>query len=76
MACVVESYFQGVDDQTADLILQLQLEDAELYSSKGKHREGDVSDELLAFQFQTQELERMSALQRTSAWLEALHPLL
>lgn len=50
----------GVDDEESiELAIQLQLQDAELYtsSSKGKGREGDESDETLAFRLQTQELE-------------------
>ncbi|QMW33268.1 hypothetical protein G4B84_008699 [Aspergillus flavus NRRL3357] len=57
MACVLES---GVDQSTADLIVQLQLEDAGCYfeSSKGKSRE--PTDEELAFQLQNEELESVS----------------
>jgi hypothetical protein len=62
MACVYEEFLQGVDEQTADLIIQLQLEDADFYSSssKGKAREDEISDESLAIQLQKQELENMS----------------
>lgn len=64
MACVCGGFLQGVDEQTADLIIQLQLQDADLYSSfsKGKSREGEMSDESLAFQLQKQELESISLL--------------
>ncbi|KAE8307822.1 hypothetical protein BDV41DRAFT_553263 [Aspergillus transmontanensis] len=57
MACVLEP---GVDQSTADLIVQLQLEDAGFYfeSSKGKTRE--PTDEELAFQLQNEELESVS----------------
>ncbi|CZT06991.1 related to IBR finger domain protein [Rhynchosporium agropyri] len=61
-ACIAESSLCTLDQQTADLILQLQLEDAEVYfsSTKGKGREGEVSDEMLAFELQRQEIENMS----------------
>lgn len=57
MACVLEP---GIDQSTADLIIQLQLEDAGLYfeSSKGKSRE--PTDEEFAFQVQNEELESIS----------------
>jgi hypothetical protein len=62
MACVYQEFPQGVDEQTAHLIIQLQLQDADLYSSssKGKAREGEASDESISFQLQKQELENMS----------------
>lgn len=62
MACVYEAPLLTLDQQTAELILQLQLQDAEVYfsSSKGKGREGDVSDESFAFELQRQEIEAMS----------------
>ena len=61
-ACIDDSSLFPLDQQTADLILQLQLEDAEVYfsSAKGKGREGEVSDEMLAFEMQRQEIENMS----------------
>lgn len=61
-ACIYESPLSTLDQQTADLILQLQLEDTEVYfsSAKGKGREGEVSDETLAFEMQRQEIETMS----------------
>ena len=51
MACIYQEFPQGVDEQTADLIIQLQLQDADFYSSssKGKAREDEVSDESIAF---------------------------
>ncbi|KAB8267157.1 IBR finger domain protein [Aspergillus minisclerotigenes] len=57
MACLLEP---EVDQSTADLIVQLQLEDAGCYfeSSKGKTRE--PTDEELAFQLQNEELESVS----------------
>jgi IBR domain, a half RING-finger domain len=59
MACVLEP---GMDLPTADLIVQLQLEDAGLYfgSSKGKSRE--PTSEEVAFQLQNEELESISQL--------------
>jgi hypothetical protein len=58
MACV-QGLLRGVDDNSVDVAIQLQLEDAELYASscKGKAREGEQSDESLAFRLQAQELE-------------------
>ncbi|PKX99530.1 BRcat and Rcat domain-containing protein [Aspergillus novofumigatus IBT 16806] len=49
-----------IDQPTADLLVQLQLQDASLYfkSSKGKSR--DPTDEELAFQLQNKELEIIS----------------
>ncbi|EEH33161.2 IBR finger domain-containing protein [Paracoccidioides lutzii Pb01] len=63
MACAYE-LLQGIDEQSAAVVVQLQLQDAELYffSSKGKSREGELSDESLAFQLQKQELENFSSL--------------
>ncbi|KAL2828190.1 IBR finger domain protein [Aspergillus cavernicola] len=59
MACVLEP---EIDQPTADLIVQLQLQDAGLYfeTSKGKSR--DPTDEELAFQLQNEELENISQL--------------
>jgi len=61
-AFIYENPLFTLDQQTGDLILQLQLEDAEVYfsSAKGKGREGEVSDETLAFEIQRQEIETMS----------------
>nr|KMM68472.1 RING finger protein [Coccidioides posadasii RMSCC 3488] len=49
-----------IDQPTADLIVQLQLQDADLYfeSAKGKSRE--PTDEELAFQLQTEEFKNAS----------------
>lgn len=51
-----------IDQPTANLLIQLQLQDAGLYfiSSKGKSR--DPTDEELAFQLQNEELEVISQL--------------
>ncbi|KAK2766907.1 hypothetical protein FQN54_006222 [Arachnomyces sp. PD_36] len=51
----------ATDDDSIDLAIQLQLQDAELYesSSKGKGREDEESDELLAFRLQAEELENL-----------------
>ncbi|QSZ35863.1 hypothetical protein DSL72_006985 [Monilinia vaccinii-corymbosi] len=53
-----------LDEQTSELIIQLQLEDAESYTvnSKGKGRAGEVSSEALAFQLQRQEMEKVLLL--------------
>ena len=63
-ACIAESSLFTLDQQTAELIIQLQLEDAEVYfsSAKGKGRAGEVSDEMLAFEMQRQEIENISLL--------------
>ncbi|KAJ5734122.1 IBR finger domain-containing protein [Penicillium malachiteum] len=52
----------GFDQATADLIIQLQLQDVCLHAeySKGKSRE--ATDEELAFQLQNNDLESMSQL--------------
>lgn len=65
MACIFEP---GIDQSTADLIIQLQLQDANLYfeSSKGKSRE--PTDEELAFQLQNEELERSSQFLLIVGW--------
>ncbi|KAL3479213.1 hypothetical protein BJX99DRAFT_268635 [Aspergillus californicus] len=57
MACLLEP---GIDQSTADLIVELQLQDANYYfeSSKGKSR--DLTDEELAFQLQNEEWESIS----------------
>jgi hypothetical protein len=46
MITIHESYFHGVDEETANLIIHLQLEDIEIctWFSKGKGLENDVSD--------------------------------
>lgn len=57
MACVLEP---GVDQATADLIVQLQLEDAGCYFESSKSRTREPTDEELAFQLQNEELENVS----------------
>ena len=57
MACVLEP---GVDQATADLIVQLQLEDAGCYFESSKSRTRELTDEELAFQLQNEELENVS----------------
>ncbi|TGO26771.1 hypothetical protein BPAE_0053g00240 [Botrytis paeoniae] len=52
--------FVDIDDETAKLIIQLQLDDTEYLSSKGKGRADNVSDISLAFKMQKEELENMS----------------
>lgn len=53
---------ENIDQETADLILQLQLEDASLYfeTSKGKSRE--LTDEEIAFWMQQEDLQNTSNL--------------
>ncbi|GAA93207.1 hypothetical protein AKAW_11319 [Aspergillus luchuensis IFO 4308] len=57
MACVLDS---GMDQPTFDLIVQLQLQETDLYfeSSKGKAR--DPTDEELAFHLQNEEWGNIS----------------
>ncbi|CAD6446935.1 07300c3a-86b7-4935-8d04-89b37081dc2f [Sclerotinia trifoliorum] len=50
--------FEGIDDESLKLIIQLQLEDIEYSSSKGKGRADGVSDISVAFSLQKEELER------------------
>ncbi|KFX97971.1 hypothetical protein V490_02511 [Pseudogymnoascus sp. VKM F-3557] len=61
MACLVQDHIYNIDDETSNLIINLQIQDAELQISsanrKGKGREGEVAGESLAFQLQKQELE-------------------
>jgi hypothetical protein len=63
MAGIYRRFPQEIDEQSAALIIRLQLADAELYSrsSKGKSREGESSDESsdeeVAFQMYKQEME-------------------
>jgi hypothetical protein len=73
MACVYGP-LQDVDEHTMDLVVQLQLADAELYdaSCKGKGREGDLSDESLAFQLQRQELEGFSLFRTDNAMAQSI----
>lgn len=53
-----QGYFDGVDEETASLIVQLQREDIEGLAcrGKGKQREGDVSDSDLALRLCLEEL--------------------
>lgn len=57
MACVVGS---EIDQPTADLIVQLQLQDVGLYSDTSKGKSREPTDEELAFQLQNEELESVS----------------
>lgn len=52
--------FAGIDDETANLIIQLQLDDIEYSSGKGKGHADEVSDINVAFQMQKQELESIA----------------
>lgn len=57
---------EGMDDATAALLLQLQLEDIDEYigniREKGKSREGEVSDIELALQLEKEELQRNATI--------------
>jgi hypothetical protein len=51
---------QDTDEQTLALIIEIQRDDVNQFSSKGKQREGDISDEALAIQMQKEELDHIS----------------
>ena len=53
-------FFADVDDETAKLIIQLQLDDIDYSSSKGKGRADDISDISVAFRIQKEELENIA----------------
>ncbi|OQE07785.1 hypothetical protein PENVUL_c012G01243 [Penicillium vulpinum] len=55
MACILE-----VDQPTAELIVQIQLQDASSYSGTSKGKSRDPTDEELAFQLQMELLEVVS----------------
>ncbi|CAI7599377.1 unnamed protein product [Penicillium glandicola] len=55
MACILE-----VDQPTAELIIQIQLQDAFSYSETSKGKSRDPTDEYLAFQLQKEQLEEIS----------------
>lgn len=63
MAFVFERDHHGIDEATAQLVFQLQLQEFDIYSlgKKGKCREGEISDEALAFQLRKEEMEMMNA---------------
>ncbi|OJJ42378.1 hypothetical protein ASPZODRAFT_137305 [Penicilliopsis zonata CBS 506.65] len=52
----------GLDQATADLIIQLQLQDISLYSESSKGKSREPTDEELAFRLQNEELENNSQL--------------
>lgn len=56
-------FFTALDDETAVLILQLQIDDSlelfRLSAGKGKHREGVLPDPQLAFKVYAEDLERI-----------------
>ncbi|KAF7924926.1 uncharacterized protein EAE98_007014 [Botrytis deweyae] len=52
--------FADIDDETAKLIIQLQLDDIEYSSSKGKGRADNVSDISIALKMQKEELEHVA----------------
>jgi hypothetical protein len=56
--------FQSMDDLTAALVIELELEDAETVSSsfKGKAHEGTLSDAELALELYKQELKRNASI--------------
>ena len=56
--------FQSMDDLTAALVIELELEDAEIVSSsfKGKAHEGTLSDAELALELYKQELKRNASI--------------
>ncbi|KAM3079643.1 hypothetical protein ACMFMG_006056 [Clarireedia jacksonii] len=60
MASANEFLSDDADEQTLALIIDLQLEDLNRYATKGKQREGDLSDDALAIQMQKEELDAIS----------------
>ncbi|TVY29615.1 putative E3 ubiquitin-protein ligase [Lachnellula hyalina] len=58
--------YDVLDDETANLILQLQISDGlelyETFEGKGKHREGELSDAQLALQIYTEDLKRHATI--------------
>jgi len=58
--------FDGIDEATARLIIQLQLEDSEVLAStldrKGKAREGDLTDSQVALQIYRDDMKRNDKL--------------
>jgi hypothetical protein len=64
MTLYAGNWLQDFDEQTANLIIQLQIEDAERLSrfSKGKSREGQVSDAEIALQMYKQDLNTISSI--------------
>jgi hypothetical protein len=55
MACILE-----VDQPTAELIVQIQLQDAGFYAETSKGKSRDPTNEELAFQLQKEQLEEIS----------------
>lgn len=66
MALINQDILQTLDEQTAELIIRLQLQDIDacFSSSKGKGRENEISDQSLALQVQAQELRSVASLCR------------
>ncbi|PQE21735.1 IBR finger domain-containing protein [Rutstroemia sp. NJR-2017a BBW] len=55
-----EPSLQDADEHTLALIIEIQRDDVNQYASKGKQREGEMSDEALAIQMQREELDRVA----------------
>ncbi|TGO44742.1 hypothetical protein BCON_0469g00050 [Botryotinia convoluta] len=53
-------HFGEIDDESVNLIIQLQLEDIEYLSPKGNDHANDVSDVSVAFELQRTELENIA----------------
>ncbi|PQE15311.1 IBR finger domain protein [Rutstroemia sp. NJR-2017a BVV2] len=54
------SSLQHADEHTLALIIDIQRDDVNQNTSKGKQREGEISDEALAIQMQREELDRIA----------------
>ncbi|TVY16225.1 hypothetical protein LARI1_G005005 [Lachnellula arida] len=58
-------YFDVLEEETANLILQLQISDGldlyETFEGKGKHRQGELTDAQLALQIYTEDLKQQGA---------------
>ncbi|TVY92417.1 hypothetical protein LAWI1_G001713 [Lachnellula willkommii] len=59
-------YFDVLEEETANLILQLQISDGlelyETFEGKGKHRQGELTDAQLALQIYTEDLKRNATI--------------
>jgi hypothetical protein len=65
MSAIAQDWnLQSIDDLTATLLIELQLEDTQEISSsfKGKAREGELSDAELAFKLYKQELDHNASI--------------
>ncbi len=71
---VTDPHFDGIDDASAQLILQLQREDLDhlLNTSKGKSRDGELSDADLAMAIHQEELSTPNTILRDRCMTRSL----